>query len=530
MGETPIFGHAAVTAPHWPACETGLRILAQGGNAVEAMVAMSATIAVTYPHMNSIGGDAFWLVAERGRRVHFLDACGAAGAKATIKAYRTSGYDAVPAHGPLAALTVPGAVSGWRLACDLARARGGTLPLGLLLEDAIRLAREGFAVSSSQARVGSGNLAQLLEVAGFRGAFTKDGALPPAGETMRQQRLADTLEQLAHAGLDDFYRGDVAREIAADLDRLGSPIAREDLRRHAARVREPLTLRLDGVTLFNAPPPTAGVAALFALGVLERLGVTRPESFEHIHGLVEALKPAIALREQRVTDPAFIDGDPQDWLATSALDEAAAAISMRHAAVAPSPRREGGTIWMGAIDGEGLAVSAIQSIYWDFGSGLVLPRTGVLMQNRGVSFSLDPADLNPLAPGRRPPHTLIPAMALFDDGRVMPYGTRGGEAQPQFQAQIFSRYRLGMGLADAIDAPRFRLERRAGDDEVRLSLEPRFDDALVRALARAGHTVVVTGEAYSERYGQAGALVRHVRNGRIEAVHDPRGDGGALGL
>jgi gamma-glutamyltranspeptidase/glutathione hydrolase len=529
MGETPIFGHAAVASPHWLASETGQKVLVQGGNAIEAVVAMAATIAVVYPHMNSVGGDGFWLIADRQGRVRFIDACGAAGAKAKVATYREQGHDRVPEHGPLAALTVPGAVSGWSLALDMAKSFGGRMPLAMLLEDAVRLARQGVPVSGSQDRFEVADREGLMGAPGFAEVFMRDGKPLAAGDTMVQSRLAATLDQLAHAGLDDFYRGDVGREIAADLERIGSPVVRQDLARQEARLREPLDLRLAGVTLYNSPPPTQGLASLIALGLFERLGVTRSETFEHIHGLVECLKRATAIRDRVVTDPAHMVHDAATFLTAAFLDREAGAIGAA-AAQPPAIGTRGDTVWMGAIDPDGLAVSYIQSVFQDFGSGVVLSNTGVLMQNRGISFSLDPRSKNPLEPGRKPFHTLNPALALFDDGRVMPYGTMGGDSQPQFQAQTFSRYRLGVGLADAIDAPRFRLGRRPGDDGVMLALEPRFEDALVRALARAGHPVVMADMPYSDDFGHSGALVRHRRDGRIEAMHDPRSDGGAMGL
>jgi gamma-glutamyltranspeptidase/glutathione hydrolase len=286
---------------------------------------------------------------------------------------------------------------------------------------------------------------------------------------------------------------------------------------------------IEGAMLYNSPPPTQGLASLVALGLFERLGVRRAGTFEHIHGLVEAVKRAVVLRDTVVTDPRFLRGDPEAFLAKPFLDRNAATIAMDRADPAPSLSLDGDTIWMGAIDGSGLAVSYIQSVYWSFGSGVVLPKTGVLMQNRGISFSLDETALNPLAPGRKPFHTLNPALALFADGRVMPYGTMGGDAQSQIQAQVFSRYRFGEGIAEALDAPRFVLGRRPGERHPVLNLESRFDDRVVAALERAGHPVVLC-EPYADTFGHAGALVRHPRDGRIEAAHDPRADGGALGL
>jgi gamma-glutamyltranspeptidase/glutathione hydrolase len=186
---------------------------------------------------------------------------------------------------------------------------------------------------------------------------------------------------------------------------------------------------------------------------------------------------------------------------------------------------------MGAIDRDGLAVSYIQSVYWEYGSGVVLPRTGIDWLNRGVSFSLDPAAVNPLEPGRRPFHTLIPALACFDDGRVLAYGAMGGDGQPQFQAQIFCRYAdYGFSVADAVDAPRLLYGRTWGAPSLSVKVEDRFDPAILSALERMGHQIEPVGVPYSDTLGHAGMLVRRARDGRIEAMHDPRSDGGALGF
>ncbi len=201
---------------------------------------------------------------------------------------------------------------------------------------------------------------------------------------------------------------------------------------------------------------------------------------------------------------------------------------MKRASPYPVAPGVGDTVWMGAIDASGLAVSYIQSLYWEYGSGCVLPRTGVLMQNRGVSFSLDAKSANPLAPGRRPFHTLNPALASFDDGRVMCYGAMGGDGQPQFQAQVFTRYLFGETLAGAIDAPRFLFGRTWASPTRALRLEERFDSELIAQLRSVGHDVEMLGP-YDEGVGHAGGLIRY-RDGRIEAAHDPRSNGGAAGF
>ncbi len=431
-------GHrqGVVCAPHSAAVEAGRAMLAEGGNALEAMVAMAAMIAAVYPHMNHIGGDGFWLVREPSGRVRALMAAGRAGAKARRELYRD--HDAIPSRGPLAALTVPAAVAGWALALEAARVHGARLPLPDLLAPAIRACTEGYVVTRSQAQLTSDKLAELEHVPGFATAFLADGKPPQAGQTLRQQTLAGTLGHLANAGLDDFYRGDVGREIAADLDRAGSPVTRADLEACRALLAEPLSVAIESGTLFNTPPPTQGLASLMILGLFDRLRVAEAESFDHIHGIVEATKLAFRVRDRVITDPAHLPHPLGRYLEPSYLGAQAQKIDRRKAAAWPTPYGEGDTIWMGAADASGLVVSYIQSIYWEFGSGLVLPRTGVLMQNRGSSFSLDPAALNALAPGRLPFHTLNPALAVLRDGRVMAYGTMGGDGQPQTQAALFT--------------------------------------------------------------------------------------------
>jgi gamma-glutamyltranspeptidase/glutathione hydrolase len=525
-------GHrrGVVAAPHHAAAEAGRAMLEEGGNALEAMVAMAATIAAVYPHMNHIGGDGFWLVREPSGRVRAIMGAGPAGAKATVAFYREQGYDEIPPRGPLAALTVPGAVATWALALQAAEAYGGKLPLDVLMSPAIRHAREGYAVTRSQARLTAEKLAECGGAPGFAAAFLIDGKPPAGGATLKQQALAATLDQLANAGLGDFYRGDVGREIAADLERIGSPVTRADLEKYEAVVREPLSVTLQAGTLYNTPPPTQGLASLIILALFERLRVSDAESFDHVHGIVEATKRAFLVRDRVVTDPARLPHPPARYLEKTFLDAEASKIDRRKAARWPAPKGEGDTIWMGAADSSGLVVSFIQSLYWEFGSGCVLPATGVLMQNRGASFSLERGAVNPLQPGRQPFHTLNPALAALSDGRVIAYGTMGGDGQPQSQAALFTRHVLyRQPLEQAVDRPRWLLGRTWGSPHTNLRLESRFDEGLIDRLMSAGHDVEVLPEAYSDTMGHAGAVVLHP-DGSLEGVHDPRADGGAAGV
>ena len=525
-------GHAkgVVCAPHSAAVEDGRAILAEGGNAIEAMLAMAASIAAVYPHMNHIGGDGFWLIREPSGRVRALMGAGRAGAKATTALYREAGYDEMPTRGPLAALTVPSAIAAWMLAHEAAKAHGGKLPLNLLLASAIKHAREGYVVTRSQAQLTNDKLAELKDVPGFAKAFLVDGKPPEVGARLTQRAFADTLDQLAQAGLDDFYRGDVGREIAADLERIGSPVTRADLEGTRAAVAAPLSLPTQVGTLYNAPPPTQGLASLIILGLFERLRVSEAESFAHIHGLVEATKSAFRVRDRVVTDPDRITVDLDRFLAPAFLDEQAAKIDPRQAAPWPAPSGAGDTIWMGAADSSGLVVSYIQSLYWEFGSGCVLPATGVLMQNRGSSFSLEPGALNALKPGRRPFHTLNPALAALKDGRIIAYGTMGGDGQPQTQSAVFTRHVLfRQPLDQALDAPRWLLGRTWGSTHTNLRMESRFDGNLIDRLMSVGHDIDVLDQPYSDTMGHAGAVVLH-SDGTLEGGHDPRADGGAAGV
>jgi gamma-glutamyltranspeptidase/glutathione hydrolase len=518
-----------VTAPHHLASEAGLAVLKDGGNAVEAMVAMAAAIAVVYPHMNSIGGDGFWLISAPGEDVIGIDACGAAAGVATPEFYRERGHETIPERGPLAALTTAGTVSGWQEALDVSAAWGGKLSLPRLMEDAVRHGRDGVAVTQGQEALTRTKFDGLKDSPGFIESYLIDGALPREGMKLTQPRLAATLEHLGRAGLDDFYRGDLAAVIAKDLAAAGSPVSAEDLAAHRATRVTPLSAEIAAGTLYNMTPPTQGLASLMILALFDRLGVAQGESFDHIHGLVEATKRAFLVRDRYVTDPAHMTRDAAEFLDSAFLDAEAAKIDRTKALPWPQPAAPGDTIWMGAIDGEGRAVSFIQSTYWEFGSGVVLNEAGFLWQNRGISFSLDPAAANPLMPGRKPFHTLNPALARLSDGRVMVYGNMGGEGQPQSQSAVFSRHVMfGQGLQEAVTAPRWLLGRTWGDVSMSLKLESRFDPALVQALRDAGHEVELVGP-FDDLLGHAGAIVHHP-DGLLEGANDPRSDGAAMGF
>jgi gamma-glutamyltranspeptidase len=518
-----------LVAPHHLASQAGLRVLRDGGNAVEAMIAAASTIAVVYPHMNGLGGDNFWLIHTPGQAVKGIDACGGAAGLASIDYYRDQQLDAIPSRGPQAALTMAGTVSGWHAAYEYSRQHlQGKLPLSRLFEDAIDYARNGVAVTATLANNAADKLSQLIDVPGFAELYLKNGQTPIEGERLYQKTLANTLEALARNGLDDFYRGELAVAMAADLEAVGSPLRSSDFSQHQALDIEPLSLKVRGHTVYNMPPPTQGLASLLLLGVYDRLDVQQLDNFEYVHSLVESTKCAFRVRDKYVSDPAYMSVIANEFLNDQVLDDMAAQVNPSIAAPWPDAASKGDTVWLGAMDKEGRAVSFIQSVYWEFGSGVVLPSTGITWQNRGTSFSLDPTHHNSLAPLRRPFHTIQPAMAQLSDGRVMSYGTMGGEGQPQTQAMVFARHVLhGQALQEAITAPRWLLGRTWGSESTSLRIENRFDDEVIKQLRDAGHSVEVVGD-YEEIMGHAGALVSHP-DGLIEAGADPRSDGAAVG-
>ncbi len=514
-----------VTAPHHLAAQAGLAVLRDGGNAIEAMVAAAATCSVVYPHMTGLGGDGFWIIAEPGRPPLAIDACGAAGSGASIAAAREAGLDRIPSHGPWAASTVAGTLSGWQSALEMSTRWGGRLPLSRLFEEAIHYAREGFPVSVSQERCMRRLLGALKAQPGFADTFLEDGGrVPRAGTPQSNPALADTLEILAREGLDSFYRGAVGQAVAAELRGLGCPLRSEDFARHRPVRRRPLTLALDSAVLHATPPPTQGLTTLMLLGLYQRLGVREGEGIAHIHGLVEAAKVAYRIRDTKITDPRYMRVHAATYLSGQVLDGLAAEINPVAAAPWPSLNADGDTVWMGAADSEGRMVSFIQSLYQGFGSGLVLRETGLTWHNRGRAFALDEDAANPLQPGRKPFHTLNPVFARLRDGRLMAFGTMGGDGQPQTLAAVFSRHVLyGQDLQGAISAPRWVLGRGWQGPADDLKVESRMAPELVEKLRSMGHQITVV-DPFDELMGHAGAIVCHP-NGTFEGATDPRADG-----
>jgi gamma-glutamyltranspeptidase/glutathione hydrolase len=514
-------------APHALASQSALDVLREGGNALEAMIAAAATITVAYPHMNSMGGDSFWLFHTPYSGARGIDACGAAARAASIDWYAARGITrSIPFRGGAAANTVAGTISGWKLAFSVSRKWGGRLPLKRLLADAIYYAKQGVAVTASQAMATAAKRAELEPQPGFRETFLAGGAVPPAGSLFKQPRAADTLERLARSGFNDFYRGRLARAIARDLAAAGSPLVLADLNRQRAKLVKPLVLQHSLGAIYNMPPPTQGLVSLLILGMLDQLeiGRTGSSSADYVHLSVEATKRAFAVRDHCLTDAAYMTVEPQALLAPKKIRELAENVDRGRAARWGGGKGPGDTVWMGVVDGAGRAVSMIQSLYHEFGSGVVLEETGINWQNRGCSFSLDPEALNSLRPGRKPFHTLNPALAVLRDGSTLVYGAMGGDGQPQTQGAIFTRIAVfGMDPQSAVAAPRWLLGRNWGQARDNLRIESRFSAGVPAALGNYGHEVEIL-PAYDEIMGHAGAIVRHA-NGVLEGGADPRSDG-----
>ncbi|GAA0478176.1 MULTISPECIES: gamma-glutamyltransferase family protein [Tatumella] len=528
MIQSNIAPNGMAVTPHHLASESALAVLRAGGNAIEAMVAAAATIAVVYPHMNGLGGDSFWLIVPPEGDPIAIDASGAAGSQATPDFY--AGMTAIPYRGPHAALTVAGTVSGWQEALAFSQESGfSPSPVAELLRDAIHYARHGIPVTESQSAASAGKLSELQHQPGFADIYLPQGRVPTPGSRFTQEALADTLQALAEDGLDSFYRGPLSEKIAAGMADLGMPVTLRDLQQHRAQRKKPLQLAHSEGTLYNLTPPTQGLVSLAIAGITDRLNMPEADETGSIHRIVEATKQAFRLRDRYLTDPREMRIDPQMLLEDSYLDQLAGGINLSHATPDTGCRAPGDTVWMGIIDNRGMAVSFIQSIYHEFGSGVVIPETGILWQNRGASFTLQPEQLLTLAPGKRPFHTLNPAAARLRDGRVMVYGSMGGDGQPQTQATVFTRYvQQKIPLQQAITAPRWLLGRTWGQTSESLKMEGRFSRETLQTLKQMGHDIEVIAD-FSEAVGHAGAIVRHC-NGMLEGASDPRSNGSAAGF
>lgn len=513
----------AFTAPHDLASQTGLKILQQGGSAVEAMVAAAASVSVLYPHMTGMGGDGFWLIQKPGEAPYAIDASGCSAQAATLDFYKDENQ--LPSRGGRAALTVAGAVSGWHHALAWATENIGTqASLEQLFEEAVRFAEQGIEVTETLAQASDSKLSELLCVSGYEEVFLNNRQPLKKGQIFKQPGQASLLKKLAKNGLLDFYQGEVADSIAMALKTAGSPVCLQDLHDYRADTMEVLTCETSFGTLYNLGAPTQGLASLIIIGLYDLLYQTDWTEEQKIHHLIECTKQAFILRDQLITDPQRLPDSLSNYLNNDFLSELSQKVNAENALPWPYVAQPGDTVWMGAIDQHGVMVSYIQSLYWEFGSGVTVPEYGLVWNNRGVGFSLDASNLNALSPRLRPFHTLNPAMCQFNDGRRMVYGTMGGEGQPQTQAAILSRYVYeGLSPKKAVAEPRWLLGRTWGNSQNNLKLEKSLYERLGDVFQAKGHDVESVAD-YSEMMGHAGMLVLDV-SGDIEAASDPRSDG-----
>jgi gamma-glutamyltranspeptidase/glutathione hydrolase len=514
----------AFTAPHYAASKAGQHVLEQGGTAIEAMVAAAASIAVVYPHMNGLGGDGFWLISEPGKEPIGIDASGVAAEAASSDFY--SGLDAIPSRGGKAAVTMAGAVSGWQKALEISSTWQTQIPLLELFTPAIGQARWGIEVTQSLSDASYKTYDDLAGDPNFDQFLIKGQALKK-GKIVKLAKLADTLQKLAEAGLDDFYRGKIAELLSDDLQKAGSAISLKDFNQYHAQTVKPLSVEISKGTVYNLGAPTQGIASLIILALFDRLQHKVSNDVDFIHLLVECTKQAFIVRNQNVTDQSRLPTDLSVFLDAQTLDSMAANVDMTKALPWPHEAKQGDTIWMGACDNKGRMVSYIQSLYWEFGSGIVSPSTGIVWNNRGTSFSLEKESLQHLQPGLRPFHTLNPAFAELKDGRRISYGTMGGEGQPQTQAALFTRYIYqNLPLTQAISAGRWLLGRTWGDESNNLKVEADIAQTVAQGLKDRGHEIAIV-DACNELMGHAGAVVQF-DDSSTAASTDPRSDGKAF--
>jgi gamma-glutamyltranspeptidase len=514
-----------VVSPHRLASQAGADVLKRGGNAFDAAVAVSACLAVVYPHMTGLGGDSFWLLYNReDRAIRAYNASGRSGSQVSRQTF--SGEDRIPSRGVRSAITVPGMADGW----DAVQREYGKLALADVLEPAIGFATDGFPLSRSQHFHTAERFELLREMPVTSGIYTPGGRVPQEGERFLQRELAGSLRKLAVQGRDGFYKGEIAQSIADDLKRSGGLLTADDFADHSGEWVEPLSGSYRGLELYQLPPNSQGFTGIMIPQMVESfdLKALKHGSYEYYHLLVEATKLSFRERNRVLTDPDFFPVPVRELASESYCRQLAEQIDLRRAGSLSVPPLGGDTAYAAVVDGEGNAVSFIQSLYFEFGSGVTAGETGILLQNRGSFFSLDPHHVNTLEPRKRTFHTLMPAMACREGKPHLLYGAMGGEGQPQTQAAILTRMvDYGMDPQTAIDAPRWVWGRTWGEETEELKLESRIPNGVREALRRAGHQVRVVGP-FDSVVGHAQAI-RIDEDGSRYGGFDPRADGAAVG-
>jgi gamma-glutamyltranspeptidase len=497
-------------------------VLADGGTALDAAVAINAMLTVVYPHMCGIGGDLFLLYRDASEgRVWCLNGTGPAPRLATREVYRARGLHEVPARGPLSA-TVPGAVASWAAALE----HFGSRPLAELLEPAARAAEDGVELTARVAGWIEDAAADLAGDPVLRARFLDaSGHAPAPGTRLRQPELAAALRRLIDAGAEDLYRGELAHEIDAGMRAAEGLLRAEDLAAFAPEWVEPLRMAHRGVEVVTTPPNSQGVTALMMLNALTVLEAGPPGTAGFVEALVRAKRFAFAERDRHVADPRFA-AVPLERLMS--VERAREALS---AGEEPAPARSsaGDTVYLCTVDAAGNACSLIESTYYAFGSCFVPGESGVLLQNRGHFFSLEDDDVNRLEPGKRTVHTLMASMAFRDGALQLVFGTMGADGQAQTTVQVLERWLAGAGPQEAVSAARILHGRFAAeDDPEELTVETTMGEDVIAELRRRGLDPRVAAE-HEERLGHAHAIELRP-DGSLAAGADPRSDGAAIVL
>jgi gamma-glutamyltranspeptidase/glutathione hydrolase len=509
-----VAGERGVVATSHPlAAAAGIEALETGGTAADAAVAASAVLCVVDPRSTGVGGDLFALYWAAGEGAPIgLAAAGPAPSGMTVDAVRAEGYGTMPSSGPWT-ITVPGAVAGWGTLLS----RCGKLELGDALAAAVRHAHAGFAVTPRVAEEWGETAAKLREDAAAAEVFLREGDAPRVGETFSNPALGRVLETIATDGPRSFYEGELAERIGEAVAAAGGPLRGDDLGAWRGPTwEEPIHAAFGDLDVFEMPPPGQGIVVLEALGIYS--GLPRPTAADREHASVESVKLAFADARAYVADPDRYDVPVDEFLAEPFLERRRSEVRLDQAIDAVAARLTD-TVYVAATDGDGNACSLIQSLYDGFGSGVAVPGTGIILQNRGAGFVLDDTHPNRPEPGKRPYHTIIPAMLGRAGVFAAALGVVGGFQQPQGQVQIIRHLvEDGMSPQEAVDAPRFRsLGGR------RIGLEVSFDPTLAQALAERGH------EISNLRRFEAGGAQLIVREGRVDiGASDPRKDGLAV--
>ena len=515
----PVLARNVVATSQPLAAQAGLRMLYAGGNAVDAAVAAAITASVVEPTANGIGSDAFALVWD-GAALHGLNASGRS--PAGWAPSRFAGAAAMPVLG-WESVTVPGAVSAWVALSQ----RFGKLPFAQLFGPAIGYARDGFLVSPAIARQWATAARTLSGQPGFAAAFMPGGAAPAAGQRFMFPDQARTLEAIAESHGAAFYRGVLAERIAADAQAHGAALSLADLAAHECSWVEPITQAYRGHTMHEIPPNGQGLATLIALGILDQLDLAGhpADSADAIHLQIEAMKLAFADVYAHVADPAHMRIDSRALLEPAYLRRRAAAIDPARAqAMSTGVPRHEGTVYLTAADAGGMMVSLMQSNYRGFGSGVVVPGTGIALNDRGSGFSLDPSHPNAVGGAKRPFHTIIPGFLTKGGSPLLSFGVMGGNMQPQGQLQMLVRLLdHHQNVQAASDAPRWKIS----EDQLEVMVEHDFDAVVADALAARGHRVT-RATADSMDFGAA-QLIQCVEGGYV-AASEKRRDGQAVGF